>query len=202
MVLSKGQLKNTWLNEKDRKDIESDYLEKVKKLKKYKNYYYNDDNPKVSDSEYDILKENLINIENKYKFLKSKYGSVSIIVGAPVTNKFKKIKHSIAMLSLSNSFNLDDIKDFLKKIQNYLNMREEKIELSSEPKIDGISASLTYEKGKLIKGLSRGDGLIGEDILQNLKTIKQIPKVISDKNIPEIVEVRGRFTSVKKIFIK
>ncbi|KPU82021.1 DNA ligase [SAR11 cluster bacterium PRT-SC02] len=184
------------------KDIESDYLEKVKKLKKYNNYYYNDDNPKVSDSEYDILKENLINIENKYKFLKSKYGSVSIIVGAPVTNKFKKIKHSIAMLSLSNSFNLDDIKDFLKKIQKYLNMKEEKIELSSEPKIDGISASLTYEKGKLIKGLSRGDGFIGEDILQNLKTIKQIPKVISDKNIPEIVEVRGEVYIGKKDFHK
>ena len=187
---------------KTAKEVERDYLENVKKLKKHNEYYYNDDDPKISDYQYDNLKEKLINIEKNYNFIKAKHGSISNLVGAPVTNKFKKIKHSTVMLSLSNSFNLDDIKDFLKKIQNYLNKKEDKIELSSEPKIDGISASLTYEKGKLTKGLSRGDGLIGEDILENLKTIKQIPKKINDSDIPQIVEIRGEVYISKKDFQK
>ena len=95
------------------------------------------------------------------------------------------------MLSLSNAFKKDDMKDFLSKISNFLNKKDLNIELSSEPKIDGISASLTYKNGLLIKGLSRGDGVIGEDILKNLMTINGIPKKIHDKNIPKILEIRG-----------
>ena len=83
------------------------------------------------------------------------------------------------MLSLSNAFNKDDMNDFLKKINNFLNINNTEIELFSEPKIDGISA--IYEKGILIKGLSRGDGITGEDILENLKTIKSIPKKLKGK---------------------
>ena len=80
------------------------------------------------------------------------------------------------MLSLSNAFNEKDIEDFLKKVKNFLNLHQKQIELISEPKIDGISATLVYENGILIKGLSRGDGYTGEDILENLKTINGIPK--------------------------
>ena len=86
------------------------------------------------------------------------------------------------MLSLSNAFNKNDMKDFLSKIKNFLNIKDQNIELISEPKIDGISATLIYEKGLLTKGLSRGDGITGEDILENLKTIKEIPKNIKSKN--------------------
>ena len=86
------------------------------------------------------------------------------------------------MLSLSNAFNISDMEDFRKKIKKFLNLNNEKIELISEPKIDGISASLIYENGILTKGLSRGDGVIGEDILSNLKTISSIPKKIKEKN--------------------
>ena len=97
-------------------------------------------------------------------------------MGSKPTNKFKKIKHLSPMLSLSNVFNKENMEDFIKKVNNFLNISDKNIELISEPKIDGISASLIYRNGLLEKGLSRGDGVIGEDILENLKTIKDIPK--------------------------
>ena len=94
------------------------------------------------------------------------------------------------MLSLSNVFDKDGMKDFLKKIKNFLNFKKDEIELFGEPKIDGISATLVYEKGRLTKGLSRGDGVIGEDILENLKTISSIPKSIENKEAPKILEIK------------
>ena len=104
------------------------------------------------------------------------------------------------MLSLSNAFNLEDMKDFSKG--NHFKIDRNNFELSSEPKIDGISAALTYKNGRLIKGLSRGDGFVGEDILENLKTIETIPKKIDDKKVPEIWRVRGEVYIGKKDFVK
>ena len=106
------------------------------------------------------------------------------------------------MLSLSNAFNKNDMIDFVKKINNFLNINDDKIEIFSEPKIDGISATLIYENGILIRGLSRGDGKVGEDILENLKTISTIPKIIDDKNIPKLLEIRCEIFIGKKDFIK
>ena len=94
------------------------------------------------------------------------------------------------MLSLSNAFDKSDMEDFLKKIKNFLSIKNGNIELISEPKIDGISATLVYENGVLTKGLSRGDGITGEDILLNLQTISNIPKKIENKNVPKLFEVR------------
>ena len=106
------------------------------------------------------------------------------------------------MLSLSNSFDINDIKDFHKKINNFLSLKNEKIELFCEPKIDGISATLIYEKGILKKGLSRGDGLTGENILENLKTISSIPRRIDFKNLPDLLEIRCEIYLGKKDFYK
>ena len=106
------------------------------------------------------------------------------------------------MLSLANAFDHLDIEDFEKKIKNYLNNKNLDLSFSLEPKIDGISASLTYKNGLLIRGLSRGDGETGEDILENLKTIEQIPKKIKVNNLPEILEVRGEVYIGKKDFNK
>ena len=106
------------------------------------------------------------------------------------------------MLSLSNSFNKDDMRDFLKKVTNFLKLKNLEIDLLSEPKIDGISATLVYEKGNLIKGISRGNGYEGEDILENLKTIKNIPnKIVSDK-VPKMMEIRCEIYIGKKDFNK
>ena len=124
------------------------------------------------------------------------------IVGAKPSNQFKKVKHLAPMLSLANAFNQDDMKDFLKKIKNFLNIKNTQLEILSEVKIDGISATLIYEKGFLKKGLSRGDGVTGEDILDNLKTISNIPTRIISKDIPELLEIRCEIFISKKDFSK
>ena len=152
----------------ERSKIIDKYLKKIKLIKKHNNFYYTKDKPVISDSDYDNLKKEVINLENKYSFLK-KFDSINQIIGAPPSKKFNKKKHLKPMLSLSNAFDDKDMQVFLKKINNFLNINESDIELISEPKIDGISATLIYEKGELIKGLSRGDGYTGEDILENLK---------------------------------
>ena len=182
-----------------RKEIEKAYIKKINDLIKFNKAYFDKDKPIVSDRDYDFLKKEILNLESKYSYLKNK-NSPSQKIGYEPSNKFKKIKHLKPMLSLSNAFEKADMKDFLSKISNFLNNKNLDIKLSSEPKIDGISASLIYENGVLIKGLSRGDGVIGEDILKNLMTIENIPKKISEKNIPRILELRGEIYIGKKDF--
>ena len=184
---------------KEKNNIIRDYKKKTQLLKKHNKLYYDKDNPIIDDHKYDELKRELIKLEKNYTFLKE-ISSINNYVGSPPSNKFKKIKHLKPMLSLSNAFNKQDMKEFISKILNFLNSSNLNLELSSEPKIDGISASLTYENGILTKGLSRGDGVIGEDILQNLMTIKSIPKKINDEKVPKIMEIRGEVYIGKKNF--
>ena len=176
--------------------IKKEYLNKISKLEKHNEAYYDKNSPKISDSEYDNLKKEIIDLEKKYKFLNHKK-SPSKIVGFKPSKNFKKIQHKVPMLSLSNAFDENDLVNFEKKIKNYLNLENDyQIEYSTEPKIDGISASLTYIKGKLTQGLSRGDGSEGEDITKNLLTIKDIPKKINSKDFPNEIDIRG------EVFIK
>ena len=177
------------------------FKEKVKEIKKHNNLYYNFDKPKITDSDYDKLKKEIISLEENYKFLKD-LKMLDNLVGATPTNKFNKIKHVSPMLSLSNAFNKENMQDFIKKINNFLNISDKNIELISEPKIDGISASLTYKNGILERGLSRGDGVVGEDILENLKTINNIPKKISVKDPPSLLEIRCEIFIGKEEFAK
>ena len=171
--------------------IEKEYLKKIKLFQEYNKYYYDKSDPKVTDNEFDILKKEIIELERKYSFLKSEK-SPSSSVGFTPSKNFKKVKHKTQMLSLSNAFNEEDLKNFEKKIRNFLSLKEDiEIEYSAEPKIDGISASLNYKDGKFVQGLSRGDGKEGEDITENLKTIKDIPKFINAKNFPSEIDIRG-----------
>jgi len=178
------------------KKINKEYLDKIKQLIKYNKSYYDKSNPLISDHQYDDLKNEILNLEKKYKFLTHK-DSPSKIVGYKPSKNFKKIRHKVPMLSLSNAFDENDLINFEKRIINFLDQSNDfKIEYSAEPKIDGISASLFYKDGELITGLSRGDGKEGEDITQNLKTIKDIPKIIKSKNFPKEIDIRG------EVFIK
>ncbi len=187
----------------DKKQISKIYQEKLKKFHKFNEAYFKDDKPLISDQEFDNLKKELINLEKNYPYLKKSQG-VETIIGSKLSEKFSKVKHSMQMLSLGNAFNRDNMIDFKKKIKNFLNISTE-IQLSSEPKIDGISAALRYENGRLIYGLSRGDGIYGENITENLLTIGEIPQKIKDG--PKIIEVRGEvyigkedFNSLKEKF--
>ena len=181
--------------------IIKNYLDKVKLIEQYNKSYYDKDAPNISDQKYDQLKKETSELEKKYLFLK-KYGSINNKIGYRPSSKFNKIKHSKSMLSLANAFDNHDVIDFSKKINNYLNNVNLNLSFSLEPKIDGISASLTYKNGMLIRGLSRGDGKIGEDILENLKTIKQIPHRIKSKDTPKTIEIRGEVYIGKKDFEK
>ena len=163
---------------KNQEKIKKVYKEKVKKLLNFNQAYFEKDNPVVSDADFDKLKNELLKLSKKHPFLKQ-IENIDNLVGSKPSTKFEKIKHTKPMLSLGNAFEMEDMIDFKKKINNFLNIKSE-IELSSEPKIDGISASLRYENGKLIYGLSRGDGIFGENITENLMTIKEIPKNLID----------------------
>ncbi len=172
-------------------EVEKIYKQKINLLKKYNKSYFDKNTPIVSDKDYDELKRDILLLEKKNDFLKSK-DSPSNVVGHKPSKNFKKAPHRIPMLSLANAFNEDDLLNFEKKILNFLSKEENtKIFYTAEPKIDGISASLIYKNKKLIRGLSRGDGKEGEDITSNLITIKDIPKEIFSNDFPEEIDIRG-----------
>ena len=175
----------------DKKEIQKKYSNKIKLLNKYNDSYYDKSNPIVNDQVYDNLKREILQLEIDYKYLKSE-NSPSKVVGHKPSKTFKKSLHKVPMLSLGNAFSEQDLDNFEKKIKNFLSLKEKnEIYYNAEPKIDGISASLTYKYGKFFKGLSRGDGKEGEDITENLLTIKDIPKFILSKDFPDEIDIRG-----------
>ena len=179
-----------------------EYKEKITLIEKLNKAYYHNDKPLVSDAEYDRIKKDILDFEKKNPKIISKDSPTKKVGFAP-SEKFSKVKHLIPMLSLDNAFTKDDVEDFLKKIRNYLNFEKDApVELTAEPKIDGISASLIYKNNKIIRGLSRGDGEYGEDITENLLTIKDIPKILDGENIDKEFEIRGEVYIGKKDFEK
>ncbi len=171
--------------------IQKEYEKKIKLIKYYNKRYYNDNISEISDTDYDELKKEIINLEKNNKFLKSK-DSPTKTVGYKPSKNFKKAFHKVPMLSLSNAFSEEDLRNFEKKIFNFLSQNNNSsISYTAEPKIDGISASLTYQNGRFKYGLSRGDGKEGEDITANLATIKDIPKIILSKDFPDEIDIRG-----------
>lgn len=160
--------------------------------------YYQNDDPYLTDAQYDELKLKNELLEKKFPHL-IREDSPSKKVGAPVKSDFAKIEHKVPMLSLGDIFSEEELIDFVKSIQRFLNT-DLNIEMTSEPKMDGLSFSARYENGILVKGATRGDGKIGEDITANLKNIKGLPHKITTPDFPEIMEVRGEVYMSKADF--
>ena len=153
--------------------------------------YYGEDNPTLDDVVYDALRQRLIALETAFPALIAK-DSPTQTVGAKTSSKFGKIKHSVPMLSLDNAFSSEDVDDFVARIKRFLNVPDETpIDFTAEPKIDGLSASLRYEKGRLVSGATRGDGQTGEDVTANLRTLDDVPKQLMGSGWPDVLEVRG-----------
>ncbi len=153
--------------------------------------YYEHDAPKLTDADYDGLRQELLALEAKFPELRTEE-SPSQKVGAKPSGRFDKITHLQPMLSLDNAFAEEDVSEFIGRIQRYLGLKEdETVALTAEPKIDGLSASLLYENGKLVSGATRGDGKIGEDVTANLKTLEDVPLELKGSGWPERIEIRG-----------
>ena len=167
-----------------------DDKQRVKELSKLINYhnkkYYLDDNPEISDAEFDLLLKELIALENKNTQLKLP-DSPSLKIGGHISENFDKHNHLEPMYSLENITNTDEIKDFLKRINKTI----ESPDFVIEPKFDGASVSITYKNGFIDVASTRGDGKIGENITENIKTIRSVPLALSGKKIPKIIEIRG-----------
>ena len=145
-------------------------------IAKHDRAYYQDDAPSISDADYDALRRRNAALEARFPAL-VRADSPSKRLGAAPSDKFAKVRHRVPMLSLDNAFEDDDITSFVDRIGRFLGLpAEERIAMTAEPKIDGLSSSLRYERGKFVLGATRGDGAEGEDVTENLRTIKLLPK--------------------------
>ncbi len=153
--------------------------------------YYRRDNPEISDADYDALRERNTGIEARFPAL-VRPDSPSARVGAAPVEAFGKVRHAVPMLSLGNAFTEEDVGDFIARVRRFLGLdAEAEIQVTAEPKIDGLSISLTYDRARLVQAATRGDGIEGENVTANVMTIKQIPHRLSGRDLPGLIEVRG-----------
>jgi DNA ligase (NAD+) len=167
-------------------------VDKLREEIEYHNYrYYILDQPEISDAQYDRLMRELEKLEGQYPELRTP-NSPTQRVGAPPLEEFEIVRHTIPMLSLANAFDEAEARDFDKRVKKFLGTSDD-VEYVTEPKLDGLAVELVYERGQFIVGSTRGDGVNGENITQNLRTIKTIPLQLIRKEIsvPERLEVRG-----------
>ena len=174
----------------------------VAEIKEHNKLYYEKDQPIISDKEYDKKFKELLELEETYPSL-AKKDSPSQKVGAPPLEKFEKKDHRKPMLSLQNCFSDDDLNAFHTRIEKELKTENEIVKTyCCEPKLDGLAVELIYEKGLLTSALTRGDGLTGENIFENIKTIENVPKKLKKTDCPDLLEVRGEVVMFKENFNK
>ncbi|MGF1621112.1 MAG: NAD-dependent DNA ligase LigA [Rhodomicrobiaceae bacterium] len=163
--------------------------------------YHQEDAPTVSDAEYDALRARLMQIEDAFPELAGPE-SPTQQVGAAPSEKFAKVTHKVPMLSLGNVFDEEETRDFLDRIRRFLGLgAEDALEITAEPKIDGLGISLRYEDGKLVTAATRGDGYEGENVTANVRTIDRIPNQVKAKDFPAVCEVRGEIFMGREDFL-
>ncbi len=171
------------------KTIEDQILLLREQINLHNTDYYTHDNPTITDAEYDKKLKQLRDLESSHPELITP-DSPTQKVGGAVLDSFVKVKHEIPMLSLDNVYNEEELSDFIERINNRLNTTNDPL-FCVEPKLDGLAISLLYQKGKLIRAATRGDGSIGEDVTLNVKTIQNVPLVLKGDNVPDVIEIRG-----------
>ena len=176
-------------------DIQKEYNELLEQIAVHSKNYYDNDSPTISDYEYDKLMQRLKAIESEHPEYITP-ASPTQKVGGTVSEKFSKVTHTVQMGSLQDVFSKEEVEDFLQRVKNTVNEPEFVV----EPKIDGLSVSLEYRNGKFVRGSTRGDGFVGEDVTENLATIKTIPKTLT-KSLP-FIEVRGEVYMPRESFYK
>jgi len=170
-------------------------------IESHDKHYYQDDAPKISDAEYDALRQRINAIEARFPELVTS-DSPSQKIGAQPSGRFAKVRHAVPMLSLDNAFAEEDVVDFVARIRRFLKLGDDdKIAFSAEPKIDGLSMSLRYEGGELVTAATRGDGAEGEDVTANIRTLEDVPKKLKGRSVPDICEVRGEVYMTKHAFL-
>jgi DNA ligase (NAD+) len=163
--------------------------------------YYQDDAPSVSDAAYDALRLRNEEIETRFPEL-VRSDSPSRHVGAAPAQKFAKVRHALPMLSLGNAFSDAEVAEFVERFRRFLRLPEdETVAFTAEPKIDGLSCSLRYEGGRLVRGATRGDGAEGEDVTANVRTLEDIPDQLRGRGVPDVCEVRGEVYMTKSAFL-
>ncbi len=168
-------------------------------IKAHDDRYYVNDDPTISDGEYDNLRLQLREMERADPDLRDLFDPTAAVGGSPASY-LQKAQHSRPMMSLDNAFNEDDVEEFVTRVRRFLMLADnEAVELTAEPKIDGLSCSLRYEKGRLVQALTRGDGQIGEDVTENVRTISDIPQILQGE-APAVFEVRGEVYMAKADF--
>ena len=183
------------------KEAKAEHARLEVEISQHDKRYYQDDAPTVSDAEYDALRRRYEEIEKRFPELQT-LTSLTRRVGAAPAAKFKKVRHAVPMLSLGNAFTEEDVADFVDRIRRFLALKEsEKVEFTAEPKIDGLSCTLRYEKGKLVVAATRGDGTVGEDVTANIRTIKEIPNELKARDVPDVFEVRGEVYMRRQDFL-
>src|SRR3981081_3920118 len=170
-------------------------------IESHDKHYYQDDAPKISDAQYDALRQRINAIEARFPELVTS-DSPAQKSGAQPCGRFAKVRHAVPMLSLDNAFAEEDVVDFVARIRRFLKLGDDdKIAFSAEPKIDGLSMSLRYEGGELLTAATRGDGAEGEDVTANIRTLEDVPKKLKGRSVPDICEVRGEVYMTKHAFL-
>ena len=152
--------------------------------------YFQKDAPTISDAAYDALKQRNVEIEARFPHL-VRENSPSLRIGAARSEQFSPVEHGVPMLSLDNAFSDADTAEFDARVRRFLRLGEESVAYTAEPKIDGLSCSIRYENGELVRAATRGDGRVGEDVTANVRTLGEIPKRLHGGGWPEVIEVRG-----------